>query len=364
MKKIFSRLWPDLAAFSAAACLAALLAASCAPSARVVLPPELPVPAVGRLPAEPAAEQGAPTSPAPPPVQGAEPIAGLAPLFAQVKSRYAFYAGQLGQWRALHQSPEGSAGCLVRLEEILHSYEQLLVQGSVRYPDLERFVRVTNSDMRFLAGPCDALLRAGKEQAGERAAAQQRQEEAAELPAALPLEKRQPPRAAARESAGAAGFEEPAVNWPLAPAPAPVSAQAVQAVEPSVDQLPAGQEEQWGKAVNLLEMSRYEEAIQAFSLLRGTGYDGLARERIAEAENLAAFEMRRTAAALFVQAGRAGNTEKKRRLLLDSRRILLEILEKYPGVEIRDRVLQNLHILENHLAGIGPGPGSGGVPGS
>jgi len=345
--KIFPRVWPECAVFFAATCLAALLAASCASPARVALPPEFSAPAVTRQPAAPAAPPLAPVLSA---AQKEQEPPGLGPLFEQVKSRYAFYGGQLGQWRALDPGPEGAAACRARLEDILHSYEQLLLQGAVRYPDLERFVRVTNADMHFLAGRCNGLLRAGAEQAGERVEEKPRQEERAGLPAALlPPVGQQP----APESAGGDGFEGLAGKRPLAPAPSPTSTPAALAVEPFADQLPAGQKEQWEKAVDLLGTGRYEEAIQAFSLLRGTSYDALARERTIEAENLAAFEMRRAAAALFVQAGRAGNAERKRQLLLDSRRILLEILKKYPDVEMRDKVVQNLQTLETHLAASG-----------
>lgn len=102
-------------------------------------------------------------------------------------------------------------------------------------------------------------------------------------------------------------------------------------------------------AGNLLDSRRYDEAIVAFTLLLGTEYDEMAAARIQEAEGLAAKEKRKEAADLFVKASRSSDPEKKKGFLLASRRLLKEIMLKYPRVDIIDKVASNLEIIEEQL---------------
>lgn len=336
--------WLHIAALLVAGCVAAL-GAACAPPASVRIPPEF-SPASGRPPERPSAPTPLPAESAiaqPAGIGAAPPLpdTALAPLFAQVKRRYAFHTEQLGRWRALGPGHGGSADCLRRLSEIVVAYEQLLVKGAVGPHDLEMFVQTTDSDMAFPATRCDALLLVAGDDAPE---AEARQDSGAPATEPGPQAAETPSPAAGRQAPVA---PEIALEW--SPQPAPVTPAPVAAAEPLALPDQPAREEQWEKAVNLLGLRRYEEAIQAFAALRGTEYDGQARARIAEAENLAAFEMRRTAAALFVQAGKAGSADRQRRLLLESRTILREILEKYPEVESRDKILQNLETLEKQL---------------
>ncbi|KPK22374.1 MAG: hypothetical protein AMJ61_17240 [Desulfobacterales bacterium SG8_35_2] len=80
--------------------------------------------------------------------------------------------------------------------------------------------------------------------------------------------------------------------------------------------------EQWNSAVNLLDSQQYDKAISAFESLE------------IEAANKAAAEMRKEAASLFIRAGKTPDLEQKKGLLLDSHRLLTEILIKYPQSEL------------------------------
>ncbi|MGV1099902.1 tetratricopeptide repeat protein [Thiovibrio sp. JS02] len=108
---------------------------------------------------------------------------------------------------------------------------------------------------------------------------------------------------------------------------------------------------QWERAMNLLGLRRYDEAIEAFSALAGTDYEEKARAKMAEAVNLAANEMRHRAAALFVKAKKSKDVGGQRQLMLESRALLLEIVRKYPDSEILDKVRLNLKSIAEQIPG-------------
>ncbi|MEA2084210.1 MAG: hypothetical protein U9O82_08230 [Thermodesulfobacteriota bacterium] len=110
----------------------------------------------------------------------------------------------------------------------------------------------------------------------------------------------------------------------------------------------------WDEAINLLDLRKYDDAIHAFSALVETNYDEKAAIKIKEASNLAAAELRRTAATLFVKARKTTETNRKAELLFQSRQLLLKILEQYPRTDIIDKVRQNLEVLESQILKIDP----------
>ena len=112
--------------------------------------------------------------------------------------------------------------------------------------------------------------------------------------------------------------------------------------------------EQWDSAVNLLDSQQYELAISAFESLSGTEYEEKAKMKIIEAANRAAGEMRKEAASLFIRAGKTPDIELKKALLLNSHRLLTEILDKYPQTELLDKVQQNISILEEQIERFDP----------
>ena len=112
--------------------------------------------------------------------------------------------------------------------------------------------------------------------------------------------------------------------------------------------------EQWDTAVHLMDSQRFDEAIIAFETLMGTEYEEKATIKIVEAANMAAGQMRKDAASLFIRAGRTPDIEKKEELLLDSLKMLNEIVVKFPQTDLLDKVNQNIAILEEQIRKIDP----------
>lgn len=111
---------------------------------------------------------------------------------------------------------------------------------------------------------------------------------------------------------------------------------------------------QWDSASKLLGLRQYDEAITAFSLLIDTEYELKAREKIKEAASLAATDMRRQAANLFVKARKTFDPEQKKNLIIESWQMLTQIPIKYPNVDILDKVLENIKILEQQIRILDP----------
>ncbi|WP_456386186.1 hypothetical protein [Desulfolithobacter sp.] len=131
----------------------------------------------------------------------------------------------------------------------------------------------------------------------------------------------------------------------------------LQAIEAETQRLKREQElqEQWNMAMAHLEAKEYDQAIEIFSsFLDNPSYAGKARQRIDEAARLAAQEDRRRAAELFVRANRTHDLESRKKLLFASRRLLQDILVKYPQTGLTDKVKRNLQRIEEEIAAIDP----------
>lgn len=130
----------------------------------------------------------------------------------------------------------------------------------------------------------------------------------------------------------------------------------VQAREAQVQQ--AAQEatlqEAWNKGEEYLQLKAYDQAIATFSTMLETSYGDRARSRINEAASLAAQEDRQKAAELFVQAGAAKDQAARVDLLLQSRQLLQDILNKYPQSDLGEKVRKNLVKIEQDLRAIDP----------
>lgn len=114
-------------------------------------------------------------------------------------------------------------------------------------------------------------------------------------------------------------------------------------------------EVRWEKAMNQLDRKEYDQALAGFRSLLDTEYRKQAKGKIREAIRLAAAAKRQKAAELFIKArGAAGDVEKKVDFLQQSRRLLLEIQNKYPEAAIIDKVKQNLDVVEAALSEIDP----------
>jgi hypothetical protein len=112
--------------------------------------------------------------------------------------------------------------------------------------------------------------------------------------------------------------------------------------------------EQWDAAVHLMDSQSFDAAISAFEALMGTEYEEKATIKIVEVANLAAGQMRKEAASLFIRAGKTPDIEKKKELLLDSHRMLNEILVRFPQTDLLEKVQQNIVILEEQIKKFDP----------
>ena len=98
----------------------------------------------------------------------------------------------------------------------------------------------------------------------------------------------------------------------------------------------------------------YRPRLQMGSLSRWRSARQQANQKIIEAANLAAAQMRKEAASLFSKAVKTSDIEKKEELLLDSHRLLSQIPVRFPQTELLDKVYQNISILEEQIRKIDP----------
>jgi hypothetical protein len=126
----------------------------------------------------------------------------------------------------------------------------------------------------------------------------------------------------------------------------------------------------WEEASHLFDLDRFDEANEIFATLLGTTeYDGQARSRMKEAGNRAAADMRRQAASLFIKARESVNPERKMAFLLESRRLLKTIMDKYPDADVASNAVRNLQVIDQHIIELNPdmalepaGPQTGRLP--
>jgi tetratricopeptide (TPR) repeat protein len=111
---------------------------------------------------------------------------------------------------------------------------------------------------------------------------------------------------------------------------------------------------QWNNGMLLAEGGRYEEAIVVFTNLLDTEYSTKAETKIKELSSEAAKADRRKAADLFIRFTKTTDLESKKKLLVESRKLLKNILVKYPEVEIAPKVLGNIERVEQEMNAIDP----------
>ncbi|WP_028585604.1 hypothetical protein [Desulfogranum mediterraneum] len=113
-------------------------------------------------------------------------------------------------------------------------------------------------------------------------------------------------------------------------------------------------QEDWNQGMTLLEAREYDQAIEVFTTLLASPYEGKARVRIDEAARLAAVEDRGRAAELFVRANRTGDPAGKAKLLFASRKLLQDILVKYPQAGLDEKVRRNLVRINEEIESLDP----------
>lgn len=239
------------------------------------------------------------------------------PPAARVESRLVFYGEKLAHWRALGERTAGPAlaarrpaewaGCLAALENLARGYERLKGEVVRHNESGGREVAVDPAvwpvlfeDIDFSGGGCGQVY-----------------------------------QQVSGLVAGAGG--ETRV---VAPGP---SASGVQ-------RPPLGEQEQfdkWNRAVGLLDSGNYDEAIAELGGLLDTPQAATAKEKIREAQTLAATQLRRQAAAIL--ARKTDDPALKKKLLEESWTLLNKIISSYPEAAIIDKVKQNLAQIEGQL---------------
>lgn len=111
---------------------------------------------------------------------------------------------------------------------------------------------------------------------------------------------------------------------------------------------------QWNNGMLLVSGGRYEEAVSVFSGLLDTEYSFKAETKIKEISLQAAKADRRKAAELFIRFTKTSDPESKKKLLVESRKLLKNILVKYPEVEIAPKVRGNIERVEQEMNAIDP----------
>lgn len=113
-------------------------------------------------------------------------------------------------------------------------------------------------------------------------------------------------------------------------------------------------DQKWNNGLMLAKAGRYDEAIAVFNGMNETDYAAKAEAKIKEISALAAKDDRRKAADLFIRFTKTTDIESKKKLLIESRRLLKDILVKYPRVDITDKVLSNIQRVEQEMNAIDP----------
>lgn len=111
---------------------------------------------------------------------------------------------------------------------------------------------------------------------------------------------------------------------------------------------------QWNDALHLMDKGDYDAAIELFTGMLDSEYALKADSKISEASLLAARSERRKAADLFIRFTKTTDVESQKKLLIDSRRHLVDILVKYPNVGITDKVMGNIERVEKEMNSIDP----------
>ncbi len=129
-----------------------------------------------------------------------------------------------------------------------------------------------------------------------------------------------------------------------------------EAVETETDKMAQIQElqNQWNNGMLLAGNGRYDEAITVFTNLLDTEYSVKAESKIKELSLEAAKAERRKAADLFIRFTKTTDIESKKKLLVESRKLLKNILVKYPDVEIGPKVIGNIQRVEQEMNALDP----------
>jgi tetratricopeptide (TPR) repeat protein len=106
----------------------------------------------------------------------------------------------------------------------------------------------------------------------------------------------------------------------------------------------------WNEGMTYIDEGKFDDAAKVFNGMQDTEYAAKAAEKIKEMSTLAAKADRRKAADLFIRFTKTVDPENKRKLLMESRRLLADILVKYPNIDFADKVNENLKRVDKEIA--------------
>ena len=111
---------------------------------------------------------------------------------------------------------------------------------------------------------------------------------------------------------------------------------------------------QWNKGMLLAKNEKFDEAIAVFSKLLETEYSIKAREKIKELSQEAAKNERKKAANLYTRFTKTSDIENRKKLLIETHKLLKSILVKYPDADIKSKVIGNIQRVEQEMMAIDP----------
>ena len=128
------------------------------------------------------------------------------------------------------------------------------------------------------------------------------------------------------------------------------------AVEKETQRMAAiqGLQNQWNNGMLLAKSEKFDEAIAVFTKLLTTEYSAKAKEKIKEMSLEAAKAERKKAANLYTRFTKTTDIENRKKLLIETHKILKSILAKYPDVDIKSKVLGNIERVEQDMMAIDP----------
>jgi TolA-binding protein len=181
----------------------------------------------------------------------------------------------------------------------------------------------------------DSWLNRGLQQAGTVTEGRSPQEEQALVPVvSAPSGGTAPPTAEGAVPSTGDGTPISGQGTPASPPPA-ADSQSLQA--------------EYDQGVSLLQAKQYDQALERFTRLQRTALEDKARPMIIETSKQAGQAMRQKAAELFFRASNSRDPNEKRKLLLSSRDLLQNILNKYPQSGLDDKVQRNLARIDADL---------------
>ncbi len=110
----------------------------------------------------------------------------------------------------------------------------------------------------------------------------------------------------------------------------------------------------WNDGLSLIDEGKFDQAVTVFNGFQDTEYAAKAQQKLQEISTIAAKAERRKAAELFIRFTKTSDPDLKKKLLVESRRLLEDILVKYPNIDFADKVRDNIKRVEAEMNTLDP----------